>query len=51
MVARHSSGKVISQQWKISLPLEDDLVDCYVAKSQFKETIEFLHIHGVAADD
>ena len=51
LVARHSSGKVISQQWKFSLPLEDDLGDCYVAKSQFKETIEFLHIHGVAADD
>ncbi len=43
--------KVISPQWKISLPLEDDLGDCYVVRAQFKEVVEFLRNHGVAADD
>lgn len=43
--------KVISPQWKISLPLVDDLGDCYLAKAHFKETLEFLHVHGVDADD
>lgn len=43
--------KVISPQWKISLPLEDDLGDCYVVRAQFKEAVEFLRNHGVAADD
>ena len=43
--------KVISPQWKISLPLEDDLGDCCVVRAQFKEVVEFLRNHGVAADD
>lgn len=45
------SERVLSPKWKISLPLVDDLCDCYAAKDNFRKTLDFLHVHSVDADD